>query len=322
MKLPKVINEDVIERIAEYAERNYSKSATARELNLDRTTVRKYWPREQKAEEEKGKQPTPELSLEEEFRLLSKKAEIDYELESMLNKIKDWKWETEDLRAKGKAAVVGIDFLRQKLDKAESVTEVIKVCALVNEVRNNVTALLDENEPIRKQRQEREVKKEESLMRARLNELAWIFPCRRDQAEKILNGLVSKDVYGDTDRIRALHRVGLLLIVAEDIEWGDNIRDLKPLITDCANLLKGNWNETERIIGVLYERKKRILIPSDEDMEKKYLHTLELLTLEVNEHSVEMVLKFNAALGRLADERFIEKEDLLNKEATAEPVIG
>ena len=36
-----------------------------------------------------------------------------------------------------------------------------------------------------------------------------------------------------------------------------------------------------------------------------------------------MVLKFNAALSRFADERFIEKEDLLSKEALLpELVIG
>ena len=315
--MPKVINEDVIEKIAEYAERNYSKSATARELDLDRTTVRKYWPKQ-----EKVGQPTSQPSLEGEFRLLNKKTETDHGLESLLNKIKDWKWETESLKAKGKAAVVGIDFLKGKLGKAESVTEVDKVCALVNEVRNNVTALLGENEPLRKQRQEQQVKKEEALMEVRLNEFAWIFPCRREQARKIVNRLVSNDVHGDIDRIGALHRVGRLLMIAEDLEWEDDTNNLEPLITACLNLLKGNWEDTERIIGILYEREKRISIPSDEDMEIKYGDVLDLLTGEVSKHFVAMVLKFNAALGRLADERFVEKEELLIKESTTEPVVG
>jgi hypothetical protein len=38
---------------------------------------------------------------------------------------------------------------------------------------------------------------------------------------------------------------------------------------------------------------------------------------ETNEKFVETVLKFNAALGRLAEERFIEREELLSKETTA-----
>jgi len=42
---------------------------------------------------------------------------------------------------------------------------------------------------------------------------------------------------------------------------------------------------------------------------------------ETNEKFVETVLKFNAALGRLAEERYVDKEELLSKE-TPEPVVG
>jgi len=152
-------------------------------------------------------------------------------------------------------------------------------------------------------------------------ELAWVFPCRRDKARQIINKLVSNDVPGDIDRTGALYRLGLLLMAAEDLEWKDDTSGLKPLVTECANLLRGNWEEVERIMDVVYRRKKRILIPSDEDMEGKYLHMLDLLTTEANERSVEMVLKFNAALSRLAEERFIDTQALLSKEAS-ELVIG
>jgi len=314
--MPKVINEDIVDKIAEYAGKKYSKSATAKELGLDRTTVRKYWPKEEKPEEETLKQPTPKLSLEEEFNLLSKKAETDHELESLLNKIKGWKWETESLKARGKATVVGVEFLREKLDKAESVAEVDEVRELVAKVKDDVTALLDENEPFRKQRQEQEAKKEDFLMRVRLAELAWLFPCGREQARMIVDRLVW-DVYGDVDPIVSLHRVGLLLVRVGNLEWGDNTSDVKPLITECTNLVKGNkgnWEEIDRIISIIYTRKKQILIPSDEDMEKKYLHMIGLLAKGVYEHFVEVVLKFNAALGRLAEERYVDKEELLSKE--------
>jgi len=92
--MPKVINQDIIGKIAEYAGKNYSKSATAKELNLDRTTVRKYWPREQKPEEETVKQPTPKLSIEEEFNLLTKKKETELELENLQIKLEDTEGET------------------------------------------------------------------------------------------------------------------------------------------------------------------------------------------------------------------------------------
>lgn len=48
--MPKVINQDIIEKIAEYKEKGYSDSAIARELGIDRTTVRKYRPKEEKPE--------------------------------------------------------------------------------------------------------------------------------------------------------------------------------------------------------------------------------------------------------------------------------
>ena len=154
--MPKIITRDMIDRIAEYAAKDYSKAATARELDLDRTTVRKYWPSEQEAEEGKGKQPTLHLSLEDEFNLLSKKTEIEHELESLLNKIKGWKWETESLKGRGKAAVTGIEFLREKLANVGSVGEVDNVRELAAKVKADVTALLDENESLRRQRRQQE----------------------------------------------------------------------------------------------------------------------------------------------------------------------
>ena len=308
--MPKVINQDVIDKIAEYAGKNYSKSATAKELDLDRTTVRKYWPMEQAPEEGKVEQPTLQLSLDEEFNRLNKKTETNYELESLFNKIRGWKWETESLKARGKAAVVGIDFLREELDKAKSVTEVDKVCELSAKVKDEVAALLEENEPLRKQRKEQEEKERESLRQLLLEELAWVFPCGRDQLKKIVDRLVWNDV-----------PVGLLLMRAEDLEWEDDTSALKPLITECANLLKGKWEMRERIMGIAYRRKKGILIPSDKGMEEKYFNMLDSLTGEVNEHSAEMVLKFNAALGHLAEERFVDRAELLSKE-TPEAVIG
>jgi len=49
----------------------------------------------------------------------------------------------------------------------------------------------------------------------------------------------------------------------------------------------------------------------------------DLLNAETSEKFVKMVLKFNAALECLAEERFIDKQDLLSKEALLpELVIG
>lgn len=336
MKVPKVINEDVIERIADYAQRGYSKSATGRELNLDRTTVRKYWPKQGEGSEEKeGEEAKRKLSIEEEYQLLNKKQEIDHDLESLLNKIQQREWETEDLKAREQIAVVNIDFLMEKLDEAGSVAEADRVCALVNEVKDKVALLLAEDEPLLRQREEQEEKErrereeierkkreddmarwdriEQYLRQATLSRFAWMFPCTREQAEKIVNKFISKvDISSDVDLIiSSLRLVSSQLRIAEELKWGDDADNLGPLITECVNLLKGNSEEKQRIVIIMHARKERILIPSDEIMRRKFI---DLLSAETNGKFVTMVLKFNAGLSRLVDERFIDKEELVADE--------
>ncbi|MBA7613937.1 hypothetical protein ES703_21196 [subsurface metagenome] len=322
--MAKVINKDIIEKIATYAGKGYSRAETARELHLDRKTVGKYWAKEEKPEVKKEEEePKAKLPIEQEFELLTKKKEADLELEDMGIEAEDTQGETAKLQNRREVIQDQIKLLRKKLGETESIADVDKVRELAAKVKDDVTALLAEDGPLRKQRQEQKVKKEESLMQARLDELAWVFPCRRDKARQIIDKLISSDVHGDVDSTGALNRVGLLLMMAEDLEWKDNTSDLKPLVTECANLLRGNWEEKERIMEVAYRRKKRILIPSDEDMEGEYLHLLDLLTTEGYERSVEMVFKFNTALSRLAEERFVDIEELLSKEALLpERVIG
>jgi len=52
--MPKIINQDLIAQIAEFAERGYSKAAAGRELKLDRATVGKHWPEEKEESEVKA----------------------------------------------------------------------------------------------------------------------------------------------------------------------------------------------------------------------------------------------------------------------------
>jgi len=73
--MPRIINEDLIAKIAEFAGRDYSKSATGRELSLDRATVRKYWP-EEKEVSKVEETPEVKLSLEDEFRLITTRNEL------------------------------------------------------------------------------------------------------------------------------------------------------------------------------------------------------------------------------------------------------
>jgi len=341
--MPEVINQDIIEKIAEYKEKGYSTSAIARELGIDRTTVRKYSPKEEKPEEKTAKQPTPQLSLEEDFNLRTKKKETELELENMQIKLADTDGETQDLEARREVILEQIIILREKLNETESVMDVDKVQELAAKVKDEVTALLEQIEPLRKQREEQQEKErqeceeeerkkleeaiarghklEEDLRRVSLGHFAWIFPCSREQAEKIVNKFIWKvDVNSDIDPIiSSLHMVNKQLGIAEELKWGDDTTELNPLINECANLLDGNGEEKQRIVNITHARKERILTPKDEKMREKFV---DLLNAETNKEFVETVFKFNAAIGRLAKERYVDTEELLNKETTAGMVVG
>jgi len=340
--MSKVINKDIIDKIAEYKEKGYSNSAISRELSIDRTTVRKYSPKEEKPAEETVKQFAPKLSLEEDFDLRTKKKEAELELENLQVKLEDTDGETQDLEARREVALERIKVLGEKLDETESVTDVDKVQELATKVKDEVTTLLGLIEPLRKQREEqqkgerREREEEERKKRQEdiarrdriernlralvLSRLAWMFPCSREQAEKILNRFLWK-VSGDVDDpiISSLRMVNKQLGIAEELKWEDNTIELSPLVTECANLLDGNSEEKQRIVNIMHAKKERILIPSDEDMRGKFI---DLLSAATNEKFVEMALKFNAELGHLADERFIDTEELISKETTAGMVVG
>ena len=100
--MPKVVTQDLIDKIAEFAGRGYSKSAIGRELNLDRATVRKYWPAEKV---EKIEEVRP--SIEEEFRLLTKRSELRWDIGEILGRVDDRKWETRELSKKGCLILLG-----------------------------------------------------------------------------------------------------------------------------------------------------------------------------------------------------------------------
>ena len=164
-----------------------------------------------------------------------------------------------------------------------------------------MTALLAEDEPLRKQREEQQEKE------------------RREREQDIMDRFFRKfDLTGDSDLLLGYLRMfGSQLSIAEELKWEDDTYTLEPLTTECVNLLKGNRKEKERIINIVHARKERILIPSDEYMRRKFI---DLLSAETNEKFVELVLKFNATLSCLAEERFIDKEELVAEEIPSSKV--
>ncbi len=174
MKMPRIVNEDLIAQITQFAGRGYSKSATGRELNLDRATVRKYWPKE-KEETEVKETPEVKLSLEDEFRLITTRNEPNWDIAEMLTKMENRSWETGELRKRGQLATEGLRFLKEKVRKAETLGELDSLSSLVNRKREEVNPILKEDAKLEKERLEREEKerKEEAAKRRKGQETLW-----------------------------------------------------------------------------------------------------------------------------------------------------
>ena len=155
--MPRLINEDIIARIGEFASRGYSKSAVGRELNLHRATVRKYWPEE---EEESKVEETPavKLSLDDEFSLLTTRNELTWDVAETLIKIENRRWETRELRKKGKLATDGLKFLKEKIQKAETLDQLDSLSNLVKRKSEELEPILKEDVKLEKERHEREEK--------------------------------------------------------------------------------------------------------------------------------------------------------------------
>lgn len=322
--MPRVITPDMIEKIAELAGRGYSKAAIGRELSMNRATVRRHWPREQEPEEGKVEQTIPALSLEEEFRLLNKKLEINYELKSLSKKIENYEWETESLMARGQFAVADINFLRKKLDGAKTITEVDEICALVNEVEARVPLLLAEDEPLWKQRREREEKKRQEEERERqeraakrreenealrqyyIKTLPWYVPLP-EYTESIINTFFCNYSYDWAGVLSS--QLGLL----RELECEDDVDELGLLYREFLNIITGHPEKKDRIVEVMAKRAKRIFTARDEDVIAAFN---EWLNCEEDEEFVEGALKLSGILTRLAEERYIDTDELLEQEAS------
>ena len=314
--MPRIINEDLIAKIAEFAGRGYSKSAAGRELNLDRATVRKYWP---KKEEESEVEKTPEikLSLEDEFRLVTTRNELSWDIGETLGKIENRHWETRELRKKGQLATQGLTFLKQRVQKAATLVELDSLSNLVNQKREELNPVLQEDAKLKRERLEREEKErqEEAARRKEGHEilwqyylaiLPWYIPCPK-YVEDVVRTFLVKNSYLDWARV-----LGSQMAMVNELKWEDDMDDLEPLFHEFLNIITGHPREKDKIIEVMNQRRERILTVRDEDVTNAFN---EWLNSEEDEEFVEGALKLSGIFRRLAEERYIDTDELLKKEA-------
>lgn len=311
--MPKVVNQDLLDKIAELAGRGYSKSAVGRELNLDRATVRKHWPVEKV---EKIEEVRP--SIEEEFRLLTKRSELRWDIGEILGRVDDRKWETDELRKKGRLATESLKFLKDKVEKVETLDELDSISRLMKQGQEGLTSVLDEDDKLRSQRLEREEKERqeqtakrrkgyETLRQHYIEALPLYIPCPK-YAESVVNRFLYE--YGYDDWAGAL---GSQLSIVNELEWESNMDKLEPLCREFVNIIRGHPEEKNRIKDVMLQRRERILTAHDEDT----INAFEgWLNSEDDEEFVEGVFKLNGIFKRLAEERYIDIDELLEQEAS------
>lgn len=309
--MPKVITRDDIDRIGELRERGYSKSAIGRELNLDRATVRKHWPTEKPEKIEEAKP-----SIEAEFQLLIQRSELRWDIDEILAKIGDRKWETNELMKKGRLATESLKFLKEKVEKVEALNELDSISRLVKQEQEKLTPVLEQDDRLRKQRLEREEKErqEEAARRRKgyatlrqhfVETLSWYIPCL-----KYANGIVNRFLYEHGDDWAMV--LGTQLAAVNKLEWESDVDELKPLCREFINIITGHPEEKDKIRDVMFGRKERILTARDEDALNAFD---EWLNSEGEEEFAEGVLKLNGIFKRLAEEKYIDIDELLEQEA-------
>ena len=315
--MPRIINEDLIAKIAEFAGRDYSKAATGRELNLDRATVRKYWPEE---EEESEVEETPEvkLSLEDEFNLITTRNELGWDINETLSKIENRRWETPELRKKGQLAIDSLRFLKDKVKKAEKLDGLDSLANLVNQKREELNPVLEEDDKLERERLEREEKerKEQAARRREGDEilwqhymaiLPWYIPCPK-YIEDVVRTFLVKNGYDDWARV-----LGSQMAMVDELKWEDDMDELEPLSQEFLNIITGHPEEKDKIIEVMAQRRLRLLTARDEDIIDAFNAWL---NSEEDAEFVEGALKLAGIFWRLAKERYIDIDELMKQEAS------
>ena len=88
--------------------------------------------------------------------------------------------------------------------------------------------------------------------------------------------------------------------------------DLEPLRREFLNIITGHPGEKDKIIEVMNQRRERILTVRDEDVTNAFN---EWLNSEEDEEFVEGALKLSGIFSRIAEEMYIDNDELLKQEA-------
>ena len=103
------------------------------------------------------------------------------------------------------------------------------------------------------------------------------------------------------------------LAMVGELEWEDDMEKLEPLSHELLNIVTGHPGEKYKIIEVMNRRRERILTVRDEDATDAFNGWL---NWEGDEEFVEGALKLSGIFRRIAEQRYIDIDELLKQEAS------
>ncbi|GAI65260.1 unnamed protein product, partial [marine sediment metagenome] len=209
-------------------------------------------------------------------------------------------------------------FLKEKVEKAETLDEGDSISKLVKQEQEKLTPILDQDDKLRSQRLEQEEKKRqeeterrikgyETLRRHYIHVLPWYIPCPK-YAESVVS-----EFLGDYGYDRWAGVLGSQLTMVNELEWESDVGELEPLRREFLNIVIGHPGEKPEIKDIMLQRRDRILTAHDKDATDAFD---KWLNSEDDEEFVEGVLKLSGIFNRLAEERYIDIDELLEQEAS------
>ena len=107
--------------------------------------------------------------------------------------------------------------------------------------------------------------------------------------------------------------LGSQLTLVNELEWESDVGELEPLRREFLNIVIGHPGEKHEIKDIMLQRRDRILTAHDKDATDAFD---KWLNSEDDEEFVEGVLKLSGIFNRLAEERYIDIDELMKQEAS------
>jgi len=206
----------------------------------------------------------------------------------------------------------GLKLLKEKVEKVATLGDLVSLSNLVNRKLEEIKPILEEDVKLERERLGREEKKwheqtakrrqdRERLLRHYTDILPLYIPCPKYTEAVLGTFLVKYD-------IEWAMVLGSQLTMVDKLDWEDDMIDLEPVSDEFLNITTSHPEERDNIVKVMEQRQLRILTSGDDDAVEAFSTWLKSKDAQV---FVEDALKLIGIFGRLAQERYINIDELV-----------